>query len=70
MELKEKMSFEQAMEALERIAKRLSGGGMPLEEMLTLYEEGIALSKYCTSRLDDYEGRIERITAQGIGGEE
>ena len=36
-------SFEQALEALENRVRKLEGGDMPLEEALSLFEEGIDL---------------------------
>ena len=39
----EKLTFEQAMGRLEEIVKRLERGDAPLEESLSLFEEGTRL---------------------------
>ena len=38
-------TFEEKQEALEKIARRLEEGNVPLEEMIRLFETGEALSK-------------------------
>lgn len=52
-------SFEDAMKKLEVIVARLEGGDLPLEESLQIFEEGVRLTRVCSSRLDDAEKRIE-----------
>ena len=54
-------SFEQDMERLEEIVRKLEAGDMPLEKALALYEEGLGLSKRCSLRLDQAQSRIETI---------
>jgi exodeoxyribonuclease VII small subunit len=63
-----KMSFEQAMAALEEIVARLESGEAPLEESIALYERGAALKAHCEKRLKDAELRVEKIV-QGADGE-
>ena len=41
------MSFEQALDGLERIVKELEEGKIGLEESLTLYENGVGLIRRC-----------------------
>ena len=62
-----KMSFEDALRALEDVVRRLEGGEVPLDESLTLYERGEALRKHCQARLDAAQARIEKIVAGGDG---
>ena len=50
--------FEDAMKALEEIVKRLESGDLPLEESLKIFEEGIALSRYCFNKLEEAEKRV------------
>ena len=57
MELK----FEQAMQQLNEIVEKLSGGTMPLDEMVKLYEKGEKLSKHCLKLLDDFDARLDTI---------
>jgi exodeoxyribonuclease VII small subunit len=57
-----KMPFEQAIEELESIVKRLEEGKVPLEESVTIYERGEALKKRCEDLLRQAEARVEKIT--------
>jgi len=62
------MSFEEALKRLEEVVERLERGDEPLEGSLALFEEGVRLSGLLTSRLEEAEARIERITGTGDGG--
>jgi exodeoxyribonuclease VII small subunit len=57
-----KMSFEEAMKALEGIVDRLESGEAPLEESIALYERGAALKKHCEAKLKAAEMRVSTIT--------
>ena len=57
--------FEAAIAELEAIVKRLEEGDMPLEQSLTLYERGVQLSRFCHTRLEDAERRIEILSERG-----
>ena len=58
------LSFESALEELESIVERLSGGDTKLDELLKLYEEGIAYLNHCQSRLGEAEARMKILSAQ------
>jgi exodeoxyribonuclease VII small subunit len=55
-------SFEQALAALEQRVKQLDGGDLPLEQALSLFEEGVALVQECHDHLDAAERRIVELT--------
>ena len=55
--MKEKQ-FEDAMKELEDIVKRLESGDLSLEESLKIFEEGVALSRYCFKKLEEAEKRV------------
>ena len=55
--MKEKQ-FEDAMKELEDIVKRLESGDLSLEESLKIFEDGIALSRYCFKKLEEAEKRV------------
>jgi len=57
------LSYDVALAQLERILEQLEGGDLPLEQTLTLYEEGAALAKLCSSRLDEAELRVTQWQA-------
>jgi exodeoxyribonuclease VII small subunit len=60
--------FEEALAGLERIVQDLEGGDLPLDDALKLFEEGVRLSRLCSSKLDEAEKRIE-ILMKGADGE-
>ncbi len=57
--------FESAMTELESIVKTLENGQLPLEQSLKHFERGIALSRYCHTRLEEAEQRVEVLTQSG-----
>ncbi len=57
--------FESALTELESIVTRLEQGDLPLEESLGLFERGVQLSRFCHSKLEDAEQRIEILTERG-----
>ncbi len=63
-------SFEEAMERLEIIVGQMESGDLPLEEILTRYEEGTRLVRDCTARLSAAEKRIELIARNAAGAPE
>lgn len=62
-----KMSFEDALRALEEVVRKLESGDVPLDDSISLYERGEQLRKHCQARLDAAQARIERIV-QGPDG--
>lgn len=64
-------SFEESMARLEEIVRTLENGSATLEQSLKLYEEGIALVRTCSMKLDDAEKKIKllNVTAEGVSGE-
>lgn len=60
--------FEQAMEALEDVVRKLEAGDVPLEESLAAFEKGVALVRILHARLDAVQGKIEELT-RGTRGE-
>lgn len=57
----EKLSFEEAMEQLERITSRLEEGDVPLEEALEEYKRGMELSALCHSKLKKAETELAKL---------
>ncbi len=66
MEVNE-MSFEQSIDALEALVKRLEDGGIDLDESLRIYEQAVALRDHCRSILEDGERRIRKIMESADG---
>lgn len=61
------MSFEQAMQALEEIVRRLESGQAALEDSIADYTRGTALKLHCMNKLSDARLRVEKIIQQGDG---
>ena len=55
------LSFEDALARLETIVSRLESGSAPLEESISLYEEGARLKAHCEARLKAAQLRVEKI---------
>ena len=57
--------FESALSELESLVKTLEDGDLSLEQSLELFERGVQLSRYCHTRLEQAERRIEVLSEQG-----
>ena len=57
--------FESALTELETIVKTLEDGQLTLEQSLENFERGIELSRFCHTRLEEAERRVEILTKQG-----
>ena len=62
------LTFEQALEQLEKIVSELESGQAPLERSIDIYERGAQLKAHCESRLQAARLRVEKIVV-GPGGE-
>jgi len=60
-ELKVK-DFESALKTLEDIVGKLEAGDLTLERSLELFEEGIKISRFCGSKLEEAGRKVEILT--------
>ncbi len=60
-------TFEKDLEQLEGIVAGLEEGGLPLEDSLKQFEEGIRLARQCEATLKAAERRIETLIRNGAG---
>lgn len=58
------LSFEEAMTQLEQVVQRLEDGEVPLEQAISLYQEGIKLSKLCHEKLQTVEKKMDQVMDQ------
>ena len=58
-------NFESALPELESLVTTLEDGKLSLERSLELFERGVKLSRYCHTKLEEAEKRIEVLTDQG-----
>jgi len=62
-----KQTFEAAMQTLETIVQELESGDLALEKAMQRFEEGVKLSKFCSTKLDETEKKITLLTANADG---
>jgi len=55
------IGFEEALERLEAVSVRLSEENVPLDEAISLYEQGVEYYAMCKSKLEDANRRIQII---------
>ncbi|MGN0108047.1 MAG: exodeoxyribonuclease VII small subunit [Hominilimicola sp.] len=60
-------TFEQSITELEEIVAKLEGGNVTLDESLTLFEQGIKLSKSCQQMLDAAEKKVSILLTNDDG---
>jgi len=61
------LTFEQAIERLERIVADMEASELPLEDVLKKYEEGTRLVRFCNQKLEEAEKKIEILTRKADG---
>ena len=64
---KKKETFESSLNRLEKIVQQMEEGNLALEESLKLYEQGVALTRLCSQKLEEAEKRIEILTRDEQG---
>ena len=55
------LSFEEALERLEKIVDTLETGEVPLETAIELFQDGMVLSQICGQKLEKVEQKIETL---------
>jgi exodeoxyribonuclease VII small subunit len=67
-----KRTFEDSMNRLDEIVKKLESGNASMDETIQLFDEGMKLVKECDSQLHRFETSINEIIARngGNGGEQ
>ncbi|MFI8494749.1 exodeoxyribonuclease VII small subunit [Peribacillus butanolivorans] len=61
MTKKHEVTFEEAMENLEKIVEQLEEGDVPLEKAISIYKQGMDLSRLCHSKLKTVEEQLTQI---------
>ncbi len=59
--------FEDSIGKLEEIVSKLETGDVTLDESLSLFEQGIKLSKSCQKMLDNAEKKVSALMANDDG---
>jgi exodeoxyribonuclease VII small subunit len=65
----EQLTFEAAQRELEVIVERLERGEAELDEAIALWERGDELLRFCLTRLETAEGKIEELAKRAAAAE-
>ena len=63
----EELPFEDALEKLEAIVDEMESDDLPLEALLSRFEEGTRLARLCQARLAEAELKIQQLETQSDG---
>jgi len=61
------LAFEDALKKLEAIVEAMESQDLPLEALLTKYEEGTRLAKTCQDKLGEAELKIQQLERNSAG---
>ena len=61
------VKFEDAMERLEEIVRKLESGSSTLDESVALYEEAVKLTKICNEKLECAEQKVRLLVTDFDG---
>lgn len=61
------MTFEKALQKLEKLVGELEAGDLSLDDSLKKYEEGIKLARMCQQKLDKAKQKIELLIKEESG---
>ena len=67
-----KLSFEDALDEMEDIVRRLESGQVKLEDAIESYARGAHLKKHCQTKLKEAQVKIDKIVLgpdDGSGGD-
>lgn len=58
------MTFEEAMNSLEKIVSTLEAGTLPVDKSIEEFEKGIGLIRDLRTRLDDAQKQVETLIGE------
>ena len=61
------LSFENALEQLEKIVRELESGNEDLDGAIASYTRGVQLRRHCEERLTDAQAKIDKIVLKADG---
>ena len=62
-----KASFEISLKKLEEVVEKLESDEVSLDESLKLFEQGVKLVRFCHTRLDEVEQKVQMLVADEKG---
>jgi exodeoxyribonuclease VII small subunit len=60
------VSYEAALQELELLVAKLESGELPLAQLLTQYQRGAELLKFCRDQLEAVEGQVKLLDAGAL----
>jgi exodeoxyribonuclease VII small subunit len=63
----QEMTYEEAFQELKEIVARLEASELQLEESMSLFERGQALTNRCSQLLDEAELKLQQLTSNESG---
>ncbi len=63
--MEQNITFETALARLQEIVAGLESGNVPLDESLSMFEEGVKLVKFCNEKLDSAEQKVKILLHDG-----
>ena len=61
------LTFEQAFQQLEQVVQQLESEALPLDQSVSLFEQGMRLAKLCEAKLDQAEQKVSQLTGATEG---
>jgi exodeoxyribonuclease VII small subunit len=65
--VKKEKTFEEAMERLETIVASIESDELGLEKQFELFQEGMALARFCDGKLNDVQKSVEIVLKESVG---
>lgn len=64
---KKEKTFEEAMDRLEQIVSEIETEGLGLERQFELFQEGMALARFCDAKLTDVQKSVDVVLKDSSG---
>jgi exodeoxyribonuclease VII small subunit len=55
------LTFEQALDQLDQLVRRMESGDLGLDDSIAAYRRGAQLARFCQGKLADAEQQIQRL---------
>jgi exodeoxyribonuclease VII small subunit len=63
----QQLSYEEAIQELEKVVARLESGEISLDESMALFKRGMSLSEICAGKLSAIEKQITQLLEKSSG---
>ena len=67
--MKNNVTFEEAMRALDEAVSKLESGSLTLDESLATFEEAVKLIKVCNEKINSAEQKVKMLIQNADGSE-